>query len=101
MDKVTAMTIDKGKKNERLLVQPLHETMSVEKQVAILYCGTNGLLANVPLDKVQEFESIFLNSLELNHQKDVLDVIKSGKIDDDVVRKIKLTAEETIKQIKK
>lgn len=101
MDKVTAMTINKGLKNERLLVQALHDPMSVEKQVAVLYCGTNGLLSNVPIDKVQEFEKQFIHTLELHHQKDVLDVIKSGKIDDDVTRKIRLTADETIKQILK
>ena len=101
MDKVTAMTINKGLKNERLLVQALHDPMSVEKQVTVLYCGTNGLLANVPIDKVQEFEKQFLNSIEIHHQKDVLDVIKSGKIDDDVTHKIRLTAAETIKQIVK
>src|SRR5450756_100386 len=73
MDAVTAMTIDKGQKNTRLLVQALHEPMSVEKQVAVLYCGTHGLLANVPIIKVQEFQKEFLMVLELSHQADVLD----------------------------
>ncbi len=60
MDPVTAMTIDKGQKNTRLLIQPLHAPMSVEKQVAILYCGTKGLLKEVPLDKVFTFQTKFL-----------------------------------------
>lgn len=80
MDAVTAMTIDKGKKNTTLLVQPQYAPMSIEKQIAILYCGTNGLLKDVPVEKVSEFESDFLNNLELNHQEDVLNSLKSGAI---------------------
>ena len=67
MDPVTAMTIDKGQKNTRLLVQPLHQPMPVEKQVAVLYCGTHGLLSKVPLNKVNDFEKEFLSTLELTH----------------------------------
>lgn len=51
--------------------------MPVEKQVAILYCGTKGLLRNVPMDKVHEFETEFLRSLEMNYQADVLDKLKA------------------------
>src|SRR5690554_7598224 len=50
MDPVTAMTIDKGQKNEQLLIQPVHNPMSVEKQIAVLYCGTHGLLKEIPLE---------------------------------------------------
>ncbi|MFR5758435.1 MAG: hypothetical protein ACLUE2_09890 [Bacteroides cellulosilyticus] len=64
MDPVTALTIDKGQKNTRLLVQPQYSPMPVEKQIAILYCGTHGLLRNVPLDKVTDFERSFLEALE-------------------------------------
>ena len=91
MDPVTAMVIDKGIKNTRLLVQGLHEPMAVEKQVAVLYCGTNGLLATVPAERVSEFEKQFLMVLELSHQADVLDVLKSGVINDtvtDIIRKV-------------
>ncbi len=84
MDPVTAMTINKGQKNSRLLVQSLHEPLSVEKQVAILYCGTHGLLSDVPLNSVPDFQKEFLTVLQLKHQADVLDVIKSGVINDEV-----------------
>jgi F-type H+-transporting ATPase subunit alpha len=65
---VTALTIDKGQKNTRLLVQAQYSPIPVEKQIAILYCGTHGLLKNVPLDKVSEFERSFLEYLEINHR---------------------------------
>ena len=74
MDAVTAMTIDKGQKNTKLLVQPVNAPMPVEKQIAILYCGTNGLLADVALEKVSEFEKLFLETLEMRYQKEVFDV---------------------------
>ena len=92
MDPVTAHTIDKGRKNTRLLVQSQYSPLAVEKQIAILYCGTHGLLKNIPLEKVSEFEQNFLKSLELNHQADVLDVLKSGVINDQVGKLIEETA---------
>jgi F-type H+-transporting ATPase subunit alpha len=99
MDPVTAMTIDKGQKNTRLLVQPLHKPMPVEKQVAVLYCGTHGLLSKVPLDKVSEFENEYLNTLEMLHQEEVLDVIKKGVIDDKVISILEKVAEEVARRI--
>ena len=69
MDPVTAMAIDKGQKNEQLLIQPVHSPVSVEKQIAVLYCGTHGLLKEIPLDRIHEFEKEFLTSLELTHNE--------------------------------
>ena len=94
IDPVTARTIDRGRKNERLLIQPQYTPMLVEEQVAVIYCGVNGLLEKVPLDKVAEFEKLFLQLLRAKHQADVLDVIKSGVINDDVTAKIKAVAAE-------
>lgn len=99
MDPVTAMTIDKGQKNTRLLVQPLHTPLEVEKQIAILYCGTNGLLSKIPLEKVVDFEREFLLRLELAHRADVLDVIKSGVINDEITGKLEKIASEITKNI--
>ena len=98
MDPVTAHTIDKGRKNTRLLVQSQYSPLAVEKQIAILYCGTHGLLKNIPLEKVSEFEQNFLKSLDLNHQADVLDVLKSGVINDQVSKLIEETAAMVAKQ---
>ena len=60
MDAVTAMTIDRGRKNNQLLIQAQYSPMPVAEQVAILYCGTRGLLKNVPLNKVRDFQEMFL-----------------------------------------
>lgn len=95
MDAVTAMTIDKGQKNEQLLVQPVHSPMTVEQQIAILYCGTHGLLKEIALEKVAKFEKEFLETLETNHGHDVLDPLKEGKIDDEICKIIEGVAADT------
>ena len=101
MDAITTATINKGQKNTRLLVQPQYTPMSVEKEIAVLYCGTHGLLKDVPLDKVREFESEFLRALEMKHRKDVLDVLKEGKLDKLVEKIIESVAADTAAQYKK
>ena len=60
----------------------------------MIYCGVNGLLESVPMDKVPEFEQLLIQYLHAKHQADVLDVLKSGKIDDDVMAKLKDAARE-------
>ena len=98
MDPITALTIDKGRKNAQLLIQPQYSPMPVEQQIAILYCGTHGLLRDVPLNNVQDFERSFIESLQLNHQEDVLDVLRTGVIDDNVTKAIEETAAMVAKQ---
>ena len=92
IDPVTARVIDKGRKNERLLIQPQYKPVAVEEEVAIIYAGTKGLLENVPLDKVAKFEQMFLQLLHAKHQSDVLDVIKKGQLTDDVMEKLNAAA---------
>lgn len=97
MDAVTKMTLDKGKKNSELLIQPQYHPMPVEKQIAIIYCGTQGLLADVPVEKVRAFEKAFLDIIQVKYQKEVLDKLKAGILDDEVADIIKKTAAETAK----
>ena len=99
LDPVTKFTIDKGQNNTRLLIQPKYTPMPIEKQIAILYCGTHGLLKDLSLEKVTEFEDKFLKFLEVNHQEDVLDILKSGEINDNVIKIIEETARLIIKQL--
>ena len=98
---VTAMTLDRGRKNNQLLIQPQYSPMPVSEQVAILYCGTHGLMRDIPLDKVRDFQKEFLESLRAGHQADVLDVLATGKIDDQVTSIIESVAAETSLLFKK
>lgn len=101
MDPVTAMTIDTGRKNTQLLIQPQYSPMPVGEQIAILYCGVNGLLHDVPLDKVQDFQNTFLELLRNQHQADVLDVLGSGKLTDEVTNTLRQVAADVAGQYKK
>jgi F-type H+-transporting ATPase subunit alpha len=92
MDAVTARVIDKGRKNERLLIQPQYQPREVADQVAVIYCGVHGLLEKVPMDQVAEFEKQFLQLLHAKHSDDVLAVIASGKLTDDVTAKLTAAA---------
>lgn len=94
VDAVTARVIDKGRKNERLLIQPQYHPMAVEDEVAVIFCGTKGLLENVPLDKVAEFEHLLLQLLHAKYQADVLDRIKAGDFSDEVTAKLTDAARE-------
>ncbi|MDE6490334.1 MAG: F0F1 ATP synthase subunit alpha, partial [Muribaculaceae bacterium] len=100
MDPVTARVIDKGRKNERLLIQPQYQPWPVEEEVAVIYCGTQGLLDKVPMDKVAEFQKQFLQLLHARHQADVLDQIKAGQLTDDVTSKLRAAALEIAGQYK-
>ena len=100
MDPVTALTIDKGQKNTRLLVQPQYHPMPVEQQIAILYCGTHGLLKDIALEKVEAFEQLLLQELAKTHQHDVLDVLKQGIINDEVSHLIEETAASVVEIVK-
>ena len=84
MDSVTAKTIDRGRKNNQLLIQPQYSPMPVGEQIAILYCGTKGLMSEIPIEKVREFQDMFLDNLRNTHQQDVIDALASGEINDDI-----------------
>ena len=92
IDPVTARVIDKGRKNERLLIQPQYHPMAVEDEVAVIYCGTKGLLENVPAESVADFEKSLLTLLHAKYQQTVLDNIKAGKLTDEVTAAIEEAA---------
>jgi F-type H+-transporting ATPase subunit alpha len=100
MDAVTKATLDKGRKNSELLIQPQYQPVPVEKQIAIIYAGTKGLLANVPVEKVREFEAAFLEVLEMKHKEEVLNVLKQGILNEEVEEKLKQVATEVAKNYK-
>ena len=93
VDPVTAMVIDKGRKNSKLLIQPQYSPMPVGEEIAIIYCGIKGLLKDVAVDKIKEFESSFLELLRTKHQSDVLDQLQVGKLDEEIEAKLRSAAE--------
>ena len=87
MDAVTAMTIDRGRKNNQLLIQPQYSPMPVGEQVAMLYCGVHGLLHDVPVESVRQCQDQFLDQLRSQHH-DIIDTLAEGKIDDTITHTI-------------
>lgn len=100
MDAVTAMTLDRGRKNNKLLIQPQYSPMPVGEQIAILYCGTHGLLHDIKISQVVEFQERYLDILRTNHKKDVLDVLSAGKLTEDVESILKQTAADVVAQLR-
>jgi len=96
MDKVTAMALDKGRKNNVLLIQPQYSPMPVGEQVAILYCGTHALLRDIPIEKVPAFQDAFLDRMRASHKADVLEVLAAGKLDENVTRILEKEAENVV-----
>jgi F-type H+-transporting ATPase subunit alpha len=92
MDKVTAMALDKGRKNNQLLIQAQYSPMPVGEQIAILYCGTHALMRDIPVERVQEFQELFLDRMRAAHQDDVLAPLAAGKMDDAIGATIEETA---------
>ncbi len=84
LDPITAMALDKGRKNNKLLIQPQYSPMPVGEQIAILYCGVKGLLRDLEIDQVDDFQTAFLSKIRAFHTEDVLKPLSEGRIDDAV-----------------
>ena len=99
MDPVTAMVLDKGRKNNRLLIQPQYSPMPVGEQIAVLYCGIQGLLKNVPLERVSEFQDRFVEIIRGKYQDTVLDKLTAGQMNDEIGALIREAADKTISEL--
>ena len=95
LDATTLAILNKGAKNVQILKQGQYAPVPVEKQVAIIYCGTMGLLKDVPINKVKVFESEFLEYLELKH-RDVLDNLRDGILNSDITKVLEKVASELV-----
>ena len=100
VDKVTAMTLDKGRKNNKLLIQPQYSPMPVGEQVAVLYCGTHALMASIAIDQVGEFQKLFLERMRVSHQ-DIIDTLASGAVNDECIKIIESVAADVCLHLEK
>ena len=95
LDATTLAILNKGAKNVQILKQAQYAPIPVEKQVAIIYCGTMGLLKDVPINKVKSFESDFLEFMELKH-RDILDKLRDGILNSDITDVLEKVASELV-----
>ena len=98
IDPVTARVIDRGRKNQQLLIQPQYHPWPVENEIAVIYCGVNGLLENVPLERVHEFEEQFLQQLKMSYPQ-TLDELRKGVLSDEVQQQLTKVATEVADRI--
>ncbi len=96
LDAATTTIIEKGRRNVEILKQGLNQPMIVENQIAIIYCGTKGMLNDISIDKIKDFEEEYLVYL-MNEHKETLNQIKQGKLTDEIIKVL----EDTCNQIKK
>jgi F-type H+/Na+-transporting ATPase subunit alpha len=99
LDAATLAVLDKGSKNVEILKQPLHSPLTVEKQISIIFCGTHGLLNEVPHDRIKAFEEEFLNLMELKH-KNILTALKEGKLTEEIENQLTAIAREVAEHMK-
>jgi F-type H+/Na+-transporting ATPase subunit alpha len=95
LDATTLAILNKGAKNVQILKQGQYAPVPVEKQIAIIYCGTMGLLKDVPISKVKDFEREYLEFLELKH-KDVLDNLREGILNNDITKVLEKVASDLV-----
>lgn len=96
LDPATKRTIERGRRNVEVLKQPQFSPVAVERQVAIVYASTNGLIDNVPLDKVKEFEKQYLTLLASEH-KAMLEEVRKGGFNDQIAETLKKVAVDLVK----
>jgi len=99
LDAATKAVLDKGSRNVEILKQPQYSPFRVEDQIAIIYLGTKGLLMEVPMAKVREFEADFLATLRANHPN-VLEALKAGKFEDSLTDVLSSTAKQLVARYK-
>jgi F-type H+-transporting ATPase subunit alpha len=99
LDASTLAILDKGAKNVEILKQKQYSPVPVEKQIAIIYCGTKGLLRDVPVHKVKNFESDFIELLELKH-RDILDSLRDGNLNTEITDTLEKVAAEVAMKFK-
>ena len=95
LDASTLAILNKGAKNVEILKQGQYAPVPIERQVAIIYCGTMGLLKDVPINKVKSFESEFLEFLELKH-RDVLDSLREGILSSEITKVLEKVASDLV-----
>jgi F-type H+-transporting ATPase subunit alpha len=97
LDAVTKSILDKGARNVEILKQPQYSPMPVEQQIAIIFCGSRGLLQKIPLQKVHNFEVEFLHKLEDLHGG-LLEKLRKGQYTPEIEQELETVALELIRK---
>jgi F-type H+-transporting ATPase subunit alpha len=83
LDAATLNVLDRGAKNVELLKQNENSPLPIEEQIAVIFCGTTGLLKDIPLEKIKTFEVEFLQELRSSNEE-LLKQIANGVFNDEI-----------------
>ncbi|MFP4604366.1 MAG: F0F1 ATP synthase subunit alpha [Bacteroidales bacterium] len=100
LDPATQSVLNKGERNVEILKQGQYRPMPVEKQIAIIYCGTKGLLKNIPVEKIRDFEKNFLEKLDSEYEE-ILTELREGELTEDLTKKLENIAAEVAEEFEK
>ena len=100
VDQATQNVLDKGARNVEILKQPQYSPLKVEEQIAIIFCGVKGLLQKVPTNRIRNFETEYIQTMHDEHQ-DILDTLRSGKIDDSIMQEMEAVCKNVCKKYEK
>jgi F-type H+-transporting ATPase subunit alpha len=100
LDAATMNVLEKGRRNVEILKQPQYSPMPVEQQIAIIFCGTRGLLRKVPLNSIRDFETEFLHLLQIQYD-DLLKNLRAGKLLDEDTKTLEKVAREVAAKYEK
>lgn len=100
VDQATQNVLDKGARNVEILKQPQYSPLKVEEQIAIIFCGVKGLLQKVPTNRIRNFETEYIQTMHDEHQ-DILDTLRSGKIDDSIMQEMEAVCKNVCKKHEK
>jgi F-type H+-transporting ATPase subunit alpha len=100
LDPATMAVLNKGRKNVELLKQPQYQPVKVEHQVALIFCGTQGLLNDLPVEQVKQFEQEYIEMLELR-KPEVFEQIRQNQVDDQLFKELTIVAQDVVRQLTK
>ena len=96
LDAATTAVLEKGKRNVEILKQGLNKPMKVEEQIAIIYCGVQGLLNQVPVDRIKEFETALISLMNKDFSE-TLSGLKAGQLNEEITKSIESAIEKVLK----
>ena len=98
LDRATMRVLEKGRRNMQILTQKQYRPIKIEHQIAIILTGVEDWLYNLPVNKIGEFEELYIKNLELNNQG-ILDMLKKGELNDEIKATLKHTADAIIETL--
>jgi F-type H+-transporting ATPase subunit alpha len=94
LDQATQRQLNRGARLVELLKQGQYQPLSVEKQIVIIYAGTNGFIDELPLNALKKYEQELYSFMESKHPEIFADILKKRELDGELRAKLNKVLEE-------